>query len=535
MSGALQSPQARRWLYLWALVVAPLLYGAAFPRWKLAWAAWIGLIPWCVALRVARTRTALSIACASTLLGSYVCTTWLPSAVANYYQQPLAVGLLLFAGVYAITVGPYVVAFTLCYRWLARRPSAWLPLLVGAAWAASEVGRVRLLAGNPFGLFGYSQVDLTPLVQVADVTGVFAVSGILIAVNAALAELWLAYRGEPHAVDDLRVCTPPQAWWGAGLVAAALVGMTGYGLARMRAFDGGREGAATPIAIVQANLDAGSQWRRELYGVNFEAYVQLTARALRSAPARVVFWPESAMTFFLDDVPAYRAALAALLAPAGAELVAGGPRAGGDGVRYYNAVFLVAPDGDVVARYDKQRLLPFAEHFPFGGSALLRRQFARVREFTPGGPSAPLPTAAGAAGVLICNEAMFGEIAAERAGAGAGYLATLTNDSWLGDRKFAEQALDMARLRAIEQRRYLVRASTSGPSAIVDPLGRVQARTDADTAATITGTIHAATGLTLYARYGDLFGALCVALLACAAVRRLATAERAPSGRRRGA
>lgn len=216
--------------------------------------------------------------------------------------------------------------------------------------------------------------------------------------------------------------------------------------------------------------------------------------------------------------------LARVLAPDGAELVAGGPRSAGpaDG-RYYNAVLLVGPDGQIVATYEKQRLLPFAEYFPFGGNALLRRQFARVREFTPGPASRPLPTVAGPAGVLICNEAMFGEIAAERVRDGAEYLATLTNDSWLGDRTFAEQALDMARLRAVESHRYLVRASTSGPSAIVDPLGRVVARTGTDTAAVVGGAILGATGLTFYARYGDVFGAACAIVLVLLMVVRRAT------------
>ena len=87
------------WVYVWAFLVAPLLYGAAFPLWKIGWVAWLGLIPWCVALRVLGTATALAVSCVSTLLGSYICTTWLPRAVANYYQQPLALGLVLFAGV----------------------------------------------------------------------------------------------------------------------------------------------------------------------------------------------------------------------------------------------------------------------------------------------------------------------------------------------------------------------------------------------------------------------------------------------------
>src|SRR6185436_1842825 len=125
--------------------------------------------------------------------------------------------------------------------------------------------------------------------------------------------------------------------------------------------------------------------------------------------------------------------------------------------------------------------------FPFGGVELLRREFARVREFTPGAAARLLPTIAGRAGVVICNEVMFGELVSDRVQAGAEYLVTLTNDSWLGDRKYAEQAFDMARFRAVEQRRFLVRASTSGPSAIVDPLGRVTARTTFDTATTMSG------------------------------------------------
>src|SRR5262249_59296592 len=123
-----------------------------------------------------------------------------------------------------------------------------------------------------------------------------------------------------------------------------------------------------------------------------------------------------------------------------------------------------------------------------------------VHVFTPGGPATFLRTVAGPVGLLICNEVMFGDVVSERVRAGAGYLVTLANDSWLGDRKFAEQAFDMARLRAVEQRRYLVRASTSGPSAIVDPSGRVVVRTDDDTRATIGGGSHAAGGRTVFPR-----------------------------------
>lgn len=218
------------------------------------------------------------------------------------------------------------------------------------------------------------------------------------------------------------------------------------------------------------------------------------------------------MTFFVEDEPLYRQSIARVLAPADVELLAGGVRVEGRDEpkpRFFNSAFLLSPTGEVVARYDKRQLLPFAEYFPFDSAGILRREFGRVREFTPGPPTPPLPTRIGAAGVVICNEAMFPRVVAERVRAGAELLVNLSNDSWLGDRQFSLQALDMARLRAIEQRRDVVRASTSGPSAIIDATGGVAAMTEPFTRASLGGMVHARTQRTFYAQVGDAFGIGC--------------------------
>src|SRR5262249_49481331 len=140
---------------------------------------------------------------------------------------------------------------------------------------------------------------------------------------------------------------------------------------------------------------------------------------------------------------------------------------------FRNSAFHVGPDGTIRGRYDKQLLLPFAEYFPLGGIDLLRRNFGRVREFVSGGDATLLDTAAGRVGVVICNEAFFATPAADRVRAGATLLVNLANDSWLAAPKYSEPAFDMVRLRAVEQRRWIVRASTAGPSGLVDPLGRI--------------------------------------------------------------
>lgn len=504
------SRAARLLTYALALGVTPVLHGWSFAPHHAAWLAWIAFVPWFAAARVASTGGAVAITSWTTLLGAYLAANWLPDAVATYYMQGQVVGVALFVGVWALTVGPYVALFALLYRAAARRFVISLPLLAGMAYAGCELMRVRTLIGDPFELFGYSQVEVLPLMQMVSVTGIYGITFLLAAVNAAVAELWIA----GLCRRELR---RPLLGLGVAVALAVAVAAAGWRVLQAPPL---ASSSGVPIAIVQGNLDLGSQWRQEFYGRNLEAYLRLSLQALRPTPPRLVIWPESAMTFFLDEEPMYRASLASLFGPGKIELIAGGPRATGQkpDQSFFNSAFLVAPDGSIRARYDKQQLLPFAEYFPFGGNSLLRRQFARVREFTPGAEVSLLPTVAGRAGVVICNEVMFGEIAGARVADGAEFLVNLANDSWLGQEKYAEQAFDMARVRAIEQRRFLVRASTSGPSAVVDPLGRVVVRSLYDNATTLAGNIEPRREVSLYGRIGDLFGVVCLVLAASAAL-----------------
>jgi apolipoprotein N-acyltransferase len=503
---------------LGATLLSSAVYGAAFPPIALRPLAWFALIPLFVALRRVRSREALLLAWLWTMAAAYAVGDWFPRAVSVYYFQPILIGVLFFAGVSSIMAAPFYVAFAACYRRLARRAGATLPLLAAAAWTAGEFGRTTLFTGNPWALFGYSQAGVAPVVQIVDVTGVYGVTFVLVAVNAALAEAWLALHG------SLRL--PAAVVAGLALAASTVAVDLGYGRMRLAERPSSPMSGGTKIAIVQGNLDLGSQWRPELYGRNLDAYMRLTADALRTADPPLVFWPESAMTFFLDDEPLYRTAIARVLVPSGAQLVAGSPRFAGehDARIYYNTAYLLSSEGIILGWYDKQRLLPFAEYFPFRSIELLRRRFARVREFTPGASTALLATAAGPAGVVICNEAVFPEIAAARVQSGATFLVNLSNDTWVSDPTFSEQLFDMVTMRAIEQRRYFVRASTSGFSAIIDPWGHPDVLAPPFTQTWIGGWVFPREGITVYGRVGDLFALACTAVALGTAVTRRRTA-----------
>jgi apolipoprotein N-acyltransferase len=428
-----------------AALASAALYAIGFPPLAFAPAAWVALCPWLLVIRRAAIGRVIGRTMLFTVVATYATVGWTPRVVAEYYGRSALSGWLFFAGVVIFIVAPQMVAFALAYRTLARRLGALLPIVAAAAWVAAELGRDRLTP-DPFLLLGYSQAFAPRFIQIADLLGVYGVSFVVVAVNVALVEVG--------------------------------------------------------VALVQGNLDLGAQWRSEFYGRNLETYLRLTAQAADGDAPTLVVWPENAMTFFLETEPLYQLAVGRVLKHVGTELVAGGPHRTAGGL-YHNSAFLVSEDGRLLGRYDKRLLLPFAEYFPLTGVEVLRRNFGRVREFSRGAPSPPLPTAAGPAGVLICNEAMFPEIASERVAEGAAYLINLSNDSWINDRRYGETALGMSVFRAVEQRRYVLRASTSGPSAIVEPSGPLHWRTP-------------------YSRVGDVFAVGCallvVAVLISAAV-----------------
>src|SRR5215472_1931356 len=176
-----------------AALTSAVLYGLCFAPYNHAVLAWVALVPLCVAIRRTSLVTALVLTWLFTVATAYVTGDWFPRAVSLYFKQPAAVGIGFFFAVSSLMAGPGTILFALCYRMLASRPGRALPLLAGAAWVTGELVRARLM-GNPWVLLGYSQADNTALVQIADVTGVYGVSFMLAAANAALAELWLAWR-----------------------------------------------------------------------------------------------------------------------------------------------------------------------------------------------------------------------------------------------------------------------------------------------------------------------------------------------------
>jgi apolipoprotein N-acyltransferase len=506
-----------------AVVASVALCTAAFPPVALRPLAWIGLVPLLLVARGATIGTAFGLGLAWGVGAPFVLLDGVPFGVMAYFDRAAWFAWTFSAMAFTVNSALYWAGAVALYAALARRHRAVLPVLAGAAWAAAELGRSRVqdlvppIVGTPAIPLGATQVGWDVLVQLASLTGQHGLSFLVVAVNAAIVELAVATWGGAR----LR-----SAAAGAAIVLGCLLAALGYGAVSLPKDATAAEEPPTPILVVQADLDPRTSWERETRGENLTELLRLTLSSFELIRPAVVFWPEGAMTFLVEESPPFRDTIARVLSAADTELVAGGPRLErGDRPRAYNSAFVLAPTGDVVAHYDKQHLLPFAEFVPIPGFDFLNRTFGSFRYWEPGGDFSPIPTRAGDAGVLICNESMLPSVAAQRVRAGASFLLNPANDGWLESgwtpwSHWGPLMLDAAVLRAVETRRYLVRVSTAGPSAVIDPWGRIKAVTEPGTAAVLIGGIRPRSDETPYLRLGDLFSFACVVGVGVAFARR---------------
>ncbi|HUD72193.1 MAG TPA: apolipoprotein N-acyltransferase [Dongiaceae bacterium] len=503
------------------------LLAGAFPphdAWPLAFAA---LAPLLVACRRAPVRRAAGLGFLTGAVFHLILLYWLVTVMTRFGGLPLPAGVG-FLALLAAYLAAYVALFgALVAAASARWGTTPALLLAPPIWVGLEVVRGTILTGFPWGTIGYTQHAELPLLQAAAVGGVHLVSLLVVAVSAGLALL----------LD--RSATAVARLAGAGLLAGVgLAAIAGAWSIPPRVEPAPGEGIE--VAAIQANVPQDRKWRRAEEEGIVAHLLAMTATAADSG-ATLVVWPESSSPLsFRRPVEAarpdgsvehrvepraeYLDQVAALARDRHLAIIAGSVdyRFEEGGWRATNSAFVVGPDGALGPAYDKMHLVPFGEYVPLGRVLFFvdRMVQGAIADFIPGRRFEPLPTPAGAAGTFICYEAIFPGLV-RRLARHADFLVNLTNDAWFGKSGAPAQHLAMAVTRAVENRRWILRAANTGISAVVDPAGRVRAREPLDTEAILRARIAAAHGLSLYARCGDVVGNACaiVAALLTVALR----------------
>jgi apolipoprotein N-acyltransferase len=427
---------------------------------------------------------------------------WTALVVIQYGGLPLAAGIAVMM---ALCLA--VALFPLLFGWAtARLVSTFGTVgLLGApfVWVATELARVHTFFEFPWCLLGYSQHAFLPVVQVASVTAVYGVSFILAASSSLLA----------YAVLEKRLPRRRAALVGLALGAGVAWAVGAWTMSRPIP-----ETGRIVVGLVQGGIRQEDKWVPENALDNVDRHLELTAEAARQG-ARLVVWPESAVPFLYDRDAGLAALLQETARAEGIYLFFGNDdlEAEGDARRIYVGAKLLSPEGRLTARYRKIHLVPFGEYVPlqpvftFGGR-FAAKLVQEVSDFTPGEEAVTGVVDGHRVGGYICYEAIFPGLVRRFAGGGAELLVNITNDAWYGTTSAPYQHLAMAAFRAVENRRYMVRAANTGITAVVDPWGRVLERTRLFDQTALVREVPFVAATSFYTRHGDLFARACAAI-----------------------
>ena len=380
---------------------------------------------------------------------------------------------------FVLAMALYYAAFGAGLALAGRNPFSAL-VFAPALWTCLELLRGWFLSGFPWLTLGYSQLE-SPLANLAPVLGVGGTSLAVMVLSAGL----------------VRLVRGPGRERGHALLALAIVAAGVYAAGR---FDFTRSvDRDLQAALVQGAIPQAVKWDPRLRAASIEHYEALSAAHWQ---ADVLNWPETAITAFPQQVPDVLARLRRRAEDTATTLLVGMPTGEPDAGRYFNSLLAL---GAEEGRYDKRHLVPFGEFFPLESivGGLARLLDIPMSDFSAGdADNSTLPAAGHQAGISICYEDAFGRetIAALPA---AGFLVNVSNDAWFGDTIAPHQHLEIARMRALETGRYLLRATNNGITAIIDHAGRVTARAEQFEPRTLAGRFEIRSGATPYVLWGD--------------------------------
>jgi apolipoprotein N-acyltransferase len=463
-------------------LLSALLLILVFPRFDFAWLAPLCLVPMFVAIALEpNARKRLLIGAAAGFVYWFGVCYWISGVLAQFGgMPPILVALAFF--LFCLLRGLPIMAFCWLGGYVVHRP--WAVIALAALWTGLE--RVYGPFNFAWLLLGNAGIDMGVPMRLAPFTGVYGLSFIFAMMNAAVALLILR---RPR-----RELAP--------LLALPLL----YLLPPMPEIDQGNQNAV----VVQPNIDERQEWTKQSTEDTIRRLVtQSMDIALGSTPPpRIILWPEVPAPFYETD-QLFRSQAAQLAQVTKTPLLTGvvsfTPQQAP-----LNSALLVSPDGSFGPRYDKMHLVPFGEQTPPMFS-WIGKISSEAGSFEPGKKIVTFEIAGGKVGSFICYESVFPHFVREFARDGATVLVNLSNDGYFSRTAAREQHLLLVRMRAAENRRWIIRATNDGITATIDPVGRAYRRLTPFRQAAGRVRFAFTDQVTPYTKYGDWFVWLCLA------------------------
>lgn len=480
-----------------------------FPAFDLYPLAWFALIPFLVSLFNKKPKEAFFSGIIMGVLYFFGNTYWIYNSINNYGHIPFVLSLLLVL-ILSLYLSLYTGLFALLFSMKMKATKLPAMLIAPVLWVALEFVRSYALTGFPWASIGYSQYKFLYAIQFADITGIYGVSFLVLAVNSAFADIFISRKR--HEEMPLFPARPTVV--GYAVLGCLVLFALSYSYWRLHQ---DRPGSHLSVSIVQGNIEQDKKWDAGYRDAVINTYMEMTNQAAVSAPQLIV-WPETSLPFYFgadelltDKFISFQKQLKAYLL-FGAVLTRE-PAAADKPATLTNSAVLLDENGKTSYIYDKIHMVPFGEYVPLRSLLFfVDKLVAGIGDFAPGEKISKAYTPYGSFGTFICYEIIFPGLVRKFYSRDGDFIVTITNDAWFGKTAGPYQHFSMGVFRSIENRKPLIRAANTGVSGFIDSNGRIIKTTPVFERLVETMDITTDSTRSLYSRYGDIFSYICIVI-----------------------
>ena len=487
-------------------LLSGLLLVFSFPPFNFFPLAWIACVPLLMFIRDKDKWTAFTAGFLFGLVYFLGTLYWIYHSIYFYGGIPLVASFLLVT-VMCMYLSLYPAIFALLYSVNIKNSDMPSLLVAPLIWTTLEFLRSYALSGFPWSSLGYSQYEFLPMIQIADITGVYGISFLIMSVNGALVDLILF----KQKFKERPLASYLPTTGGFAVLIFFLIFSLGYGFYRLHQ---DRPGSMIKVAVVQGSIEQDKKWDTNYQQEVLSTYRDLSLAAARETPDLIV-WPETSVPFFFGTDKARTAEMISFEKQFNSYLLFGSVTVKHNTSkqqqpRYANTAILLDKNGNITYFYDKIHLVPFGEFVPLRPILSLLDLTGGIGDFVRGEGHTKAVTPFGSFGTLICYEITFPGLVRKFYTSGGDFIVTITNDAWFGKTPGPYQHFSMAVFRAIENRKPVVRAANTGISGFIDSSGRILGRTGLFTRTYMVSSLKTDRTLSKYTKYGDIFSYLSI-------------------------
>lgn len=476
-----------------------------FPTFDLFYLAWIVLVPFFFSLYDKEVKKAFIIGVVFGLPYFFGTLYWIYHSINHYGNVPFVISIMVVI-LLSLYLSLYTGLFASLFSLTIKKTKLPALLIAPIFWVVLEFLRSYIFTGFPWSSIGYSQYKFLTIIQLSDITGIYGVSFLVIALNGALADLYLLRR----RVKEMPLFPISYTVIGMIILLVIIILSLIYGQFRLREK---RDGNEVRAAIVQGNIEQDKKWEPYYQKSVIETYKRLTINACSFQPS-IIVWPETSVPFFFGTDINYTRELVDFQRELNSYLLFGSILIKEKINNKYllsNSTVLLDKDGKIAYIYDKIHLVPFGEYVPLQKFLFfINKLVVGIGDYVAGNNYIKANTPFGDFATLICYEIIFPGLVRKFYSTGGDFIVNITNDAWFGRTNGPYQHFSMAVFRAIENRKPVIRAANTGVSCFIDSNGRILLTSKLFQESVLTMVLKTDRTKTFYSKYGDLFSYVCI-------------------------